>query len=584
MLKETQTVYCGQVDENHLNKEIYLSGWVNRRRDLGQLIFIDLRDRTGIAQIIFDPKDNSQATKIAHTLRPEFVISVKGKVVKRKDPNDKIKTGQFELQVQDIEILNKSETPPFPLDDETKVDEELRLKYRYLDLRRSKMQKLMKLRNNTIFAIRQYLNNRDFYEIETPILAKSTPEGARDFLVPSRITPGTFYALPQSPQTYKQLLMCAGIDKYFQIARCFRDEDFRSNRQPEFTQLDMEMSFVTERDIQTTCEGLIKDVWKTILNKEIKTPFARLTYDEAFSKYGSDKPELRFGMRINDLTKIFEKTDLKFLKTVIDNGGKIGAIKIDNKSFSRSEIDNWTKTAKDLGASGLVALKFKENNSVDSNIAKFLPEDFFEQLKKEIKNLTNKDIIFIVAGEYEKSWDVLGRLRIDLGKQLNLINEKEFNFAWITDFPLLEWSQEDKRFYAKHHPFTSPQEGWQDMAPKEIKARAYDLVCNGEELGGGSIRIHDPEIQLEMFKFLGIDKKEAEDKFGFLLEAQKFGFPPHGGIAFGIDRLIMILGKTNSIADVIAFPKTTKGKCLMMESPAQVDKKQLDDLKIKTIK
>ena len=584
MFKDARTVYCGQVNKNFLNKEICLSGWISRRRDLGQLIFIDLRDRTGIMQVVFDPKDNPKTIEIAHTLRPEFVISVKGKVVKRKDPNDKIQTGQFELQVQDIKILNKSETPPFPIENETNVDEELRLKYRYLDLRRPKMQKLMKLRNDTIFAIRQYLNNLDFYEIETPILAKSTPEGARDFLVPSRIHPGTFYALPQSPQTFKQLLMNAGIDRYFQIARCFRDEDFRSNRQPEFTQLDMEMSFVTEQDIQKICEGLIKKIWEKILDKKITTPFARLTYDEAFSKYGSDKPDLRFNMTINDLTKTFKNTNLKFLKTIIDEGGKIGAIKIENKNFSRSEIDTWTEKVKNLGASGLVVLKFKDDNSIDSNIAKFLPEDFFNQLKKEITTLSNKDTLFIVAGEHEKRWNILGRLRIDLGHQLNLINEKEFNFAWITDFPLLEWSQEDKRFYAKHHPFTSPQERWQNIDTKQIKARAYDLVCNGEELGGGSIRIHDPETQLEIFNFLGIDKKEAVNKFGFLLEAQKFGFPPHGGIAFGIDRLIMILGQTNSIADVIAFPKTTKGKCLMIESPAKVDKKQLEDLHIKTIK
>lgn len=584
MLENSRTIYCGQIDEDHLNKQIYLSGWVNRRRDLGQLIFIDLRDRTGIMQIVFDPTDNPEAAKTAHTLRPEYVISVSGKVIKRKEANEKIKTGKFELKIEEIVIDNKSETPPFPLDDTSKVDEELRLKYRYLDLRTKKMQELMKLRNDTTFTIRQYLHNLDFYEIETPILAKSTPEGARDFLVPSRIHPGTFYALPQSPQTYKQLLMCAGIDKYFQIARCFRDEDLRSNRQPEFTQLDMEMSFVTENDIQTTCEGLITETWQKILGQQIKTPFKKLTYDEAINQYGSDKPDLRFNMQINDLTDLFKNTELKFLKAVIDYGGKIGAIKIDNKNFSRSEIDNWTKKAKEAGASGLVVLKFKDDNLIDSNISKFLPNDFFDQLKTSLKDLTNKDTIFIVAGKYEKTWDILGRLRIELGKKLNLIDEKEFNFTWITDFPLLEWNEEDKRFYAKHHPFTSPQKDWHDLKPQDIKARAYDLVCNGEELGGGSIRIHDPKTQLEMFKFLGINQQEAEEKFGFLFEAQKYGFPPHGGIAFGIDRLIMILGKTNSIADVIAFPKTTKGKCLMMETPAKVDEKQLQDLNIKIIK
>ncbi|MFH1643628.1 MAG: aspartate--tRNA ligase [bacterium] len=584
MLKNVRTVYCGQVDEKYLNKQINLCGWVNRRRDLGQLIFVDLRDRTGIMQIVFDPKDSDQATELAHKLRSEFVVAVAGEVVKRSQPNEKISTGLFELKVKELKILSESKTPPFPIDDDSNVDEELRLKYRYLDLRRSRMQELTKLRNNTIFAVREYLQNLEFYEIETPILAKSTPEGARDFLVPSRLHTGTFYALPQSPQVFKQLLMCAEMDKYFQIARCFRDEDFRSNRQPEFTQLDMEMSFISEQDIQNICEGLICHVWQKILGKKISAPFKRMTYEQAFNEYGCDKPDLRFDMSIKDLTKIFEKIDLKFLKTVIDNDGKIGAIKIDNKNFSRSEIDKWTQKTKDFGCGGLVVLKFKDDNSVDSSIAKFLPKDFFSQLKTVFKNLTNKDTIFIVADQFKKAWDVLGRLRLELAKELNLINQDEFNFAWITDFPLLEWNEQDKRFYATHHPFTSPQKDWQNLKPEEIKARAYDLVCNGEELGGGSIRIHDAKTQLKVFNLLGIDEKIAKEQFGFLLEAQEYGFPPHGGLAFGIDRLIMILGKTNSISDVITFPKTTKGKDLMTDSPAIVDEKQLKDLHIKIVK
>jgi len=581
MLKVSRTVYCGQVNEEHLNKEIYLSGWVNKRRDLGQLIFIDLRDRSGIMQIIFDPQVNEKATKEAHTLRPEYVINVKGTVINRKDINEKLKTGHFELKVEEVEILSKSQTPPFHIKDEATVDEELRLKYRYLDLRRPKMHNLIKLRHDTIFAIRQHLNNLDFYEIETPLLSKSTPEGARDFLVPSRLHPGKFYALPQSPQQYKQLLMAAGMEKYFQIARCFRDEDLRANRQLEFTQLDVEMAFTNEEEIQSLCESLFKNLWKKILNIDIKTPFAKLTYKQAFSSYGTDKPDLRFEMQIKDVTSTFETTELKLLKDVINAGGKIGAIQIKNQKFSRAQIDSWTKNATDKSASGLLVLKFKEDKTIDSNVAKFLPTDFFNQLATIFKDLTPNDVLFIIAGDYEKSWDILGRLRLELGQELNLINQDEFNFVWITDFPLLEWNEQDKRFYAKHHPFTSPQDNWGKLEPAQIKARAYDIVCNGEEIGGGSIRIHDTQTQLKIFDLLGICEKDAKEKFAALLEALKFGFPPHGGIALGLDRIIMSLGKTNSIADVIAFPKTTSGKCLMMDTPSQVEEKQLEELHVK---
>jgi aspartyl-tRNA synthetase len=580
-----RSAYCGQINESFLEKEIFLSGWVNKIRDHGDLIFIDLRDRTGLMQLVLNPQINDSKTiELAQTIRAEFVISVRGKVIKRRQEavNKEIPTGKFELQIQNMSIVSTCKPLPYQLEDAENVDDELRLKYRYLDLRRKKMHNIFKTRHNIIFAIRQYMNNQEFYEIETPLLAKSTPEGARDFLVPSRIQHGKFYALPQSPQTFKQLLMAGGMDKYFQIARCFRDEDFRANRQPEFTQLDIEMAFIQESDIQDISEGIISTVWKKIFNKQLKLPFPRYSYQEVFDKYGTDKPDMRFDLEIKDCTKLFESTELKFLKSTIDKGGKVGTILVKDQQFTRSELDKWVaKATSKMGAKGLLWIKFKEDGTPESSIAKFLPTDFFLQARKIFSNITPADTLFLVADSYEDAWTVLGRLRIEFGKHFKLINENEFNFLWVTDFPLLEWNEEDKRFYARHHPFTAPKSDWEKVDPKEIIARAYDLVCNGEELGGGSIRIHDSKTQIKMFELLGINKKEAQEKFGFLLKAQEMGFPPHGGIAFGIDRLVMLITETDSIRDVIAFPKTQKGICPLTDAPAEVDCKQLKDLGIK---
>jgi aspartyl-tRNA synthetase len=608
--KMKRTCYCGQVDKKYINKEVTLVGWVQKRRDLGGLIFIDLRDREGIVQLIFDPEKDKKLFLLAEKLRSEFVIGIKGLVVERKSSNKNLETGNYEIQVSDLTIFSKSKVPPFQIDANTdSVTEDLRLKYRYLDLRRKKMQKHFKIRHYVAFAMRKFLNDRGFFEMETPILSKSTPEGAQDFLVPTSIQPGTFYALPQSPQIYKQLLMTSGFDKYFQIARCFRDEALRANRQPEFTQLDMEMSFVDEKDVQEITESLIKEIWNGLLKYKLPKTFPSITFKEAFAKYGTDKPDVRFDLEINDATSLFKDTEIKFLKSVIDFGGKLGAVCFKKQNFSRSELDKWVDVAKErCGAKGLLYIHFAggedaaknkyvrpESNRPDhpecspseciegrtvSTISKLLPKDFFSIAKKVFPELEAGDTLFIVADNYKDAWTILGRLRLELAKSFNLIDENKFEFLWVTDFPLLEWNEEDKRFYAMHHPFTQPKEGEVGLDPKDMVARAYDLVCNGEELGGGSIRIHDPKMQTKMFDLLGIAKKEAQEKFGFLLEAMEFGFPPHGGIALGLDRLIMTIAKTDSIRDVIAFPKTTSGSCLMMQTPSKVDTKQLDVLKL----
>lgn len=578
--------YCGQIKKNLLNEKIFLEGWVKKRRDHGNLIFIDLRDKTGIMQLVLNPQICPQSIEDAKNIRNEFVISVTGIVVNRalNSINKNMPTGEFELQVTQLNILNTCKPLPFQLEDADNVDDETRLKYRYIDLRREKMHNLIKLRHQVIFAMRQYLNEQSFYEIETPILSKSTPEGARDFLVPCRLQPGTFYALPQSPQIYKQLLMCSGMERYFQVARCFRDEDLRANRQPEFTQLDLEMSFVKEADIQTICEGILNSIWKKIYNKELTLPLKRYSFDEVFTKFGSDKPDMRFGLEIQDVTKLFESTELKILKSVINNGGKIGALLIKNHNFSRTELDKWTQltTSKHIGGKGLIYIKFKEDQTPESSISKFLSTNFFLEVKKIISDLTVADTLFIVADEFKDAWSVLGRLRIELGKELKLIDEKTFSMFWVTDFPLFEYDKTDKRWNSTHHPFTAPQDGWEKLEPGQVKARAYDIVCNGEEIGGGSIRIHDTKLQSKIFDMIGISKEKAQKKFGFLLEALEFGFPPHGGIALGIDRIIMLLGKTDSIRDVIAFPKTQSGICPMMQTPSKVEEEQLKEVFIKS--
>ncbi len=581
-----RTMYCGDVSEKDLGKTIQLAGWVNKRRDHGGLIFIDIRDRAGIMQLVFNPDYGKEAHDLAHTLRSEFVIEVTGKVVKRSPEtvNTELPTGAFELQVTSLKVLNTAKTLPFMLSDAASVDEEVRLKYRYLDLRRPEMLEKLVLRDKICFAMREYLHEQGFYEIETPILTKNTPEGAREFLVPSRIKAGYFYALPQSPQLYKQLLMAAGLDKYFQIARCFRDEDTRADRQPEFTQLDMEMAFIDESVIQKLVEGLYAHVFKKVLNKEFPNPVPRMTFDQALADYGSDKPDTRFDLRLKDISHAFAGTELKFIRAVLDAGGKVGCVHVPNYKFTRSELDGWVDKAQQFGAKGLLWMRVGERGeSFDSPVSKFLPADFYVHLQKTLPTLAPGDTLFIIAGPYAPAWTLLGRLRLDIAKELGMIPEDQFNFLWVTDFPLLEFNEDDKRWYAVHHPFTAPQDGWESQEPGQMKARAYDLVLNGVELGGGSIRIYHREMQQKLFDLLGLSDQEVQNKFGFLLESQELGFPPLGGIAFGLDRVLMLLTGSRSIREVIAFPKTQRGIEAMMEAPSAADPKQLREYGLKVI-
>ena len=590
MQKFDRTSYCGQVTEKLLGQEVSVAGWVHRRRDHGGLIFVDLRDRSGLLQIVFNPDFSQSVHDLAHTLRSEYVVWVKGKVVARSPEtvNQDLPTGKIEIQAEQLQIFSKSKTPPFAIDDsKTDIDEELRLKYRYLDLRRSQMQHNLAFRDKICFLIRQFLHEDGFYDIETPILTKNTPEGAREFIVPSRISHGYFYALPQSPQIYKQLLMAGGLEKYYQIARCFRDEDLRADRQPEFTQIDVEMSFITEADIIDMIERMFVHLFDKLYGKKLVTPFPRMGYDQAFSQYGSDKPDLRYGLDIRDLTNIFANTELKFLKTVLDQNGKIGALHVTKQQyeFSRSELVKWVDKAIELGAKGLVWIRFAQDGTIESPIANFLASDFTQQVQAIFPELQNGDTIFLMAGKYQESWTLLGRLRQRLAKELDLIPaDAGFNLSWVTDFPLYEYNEESKTWSSVHHPFTAPQDGWENMQPGEIKARAYDLICNGVELGGGSIRIYEAEMQSKVFDMLGISKEDAQKRFGFLLESQLYGFPPLGGLALGLDRLVMILTGAQSIREVIAFPKTARGYDPMMDSPTSVDNTQLQDYGLKLSK
>ncbi|BDC35217.1 aspartate--tRNA ligase [Candidatus Dependentiae bacterium Noda2021] len=576
-----RTISCGLVDSTLVNKTIDLCGWVHRRRDHGGLIFIDLRDRSGIMQLVFNDAFSKVAHEDAHKLRSEYVICVSGTVVERsaQTVNNEIPTGKYELQVTALTILNKAKNLPFMLEEDN-VDEELRLKYRYLDLRRPEMLHRLQLRNNVFFAMREFLQKQGFYEVETPLLTKNTGEGAREFLVPSRVNQGSFYALPQSPQLYKQLLMAGGIERYFQIARCFRDEDLRADRQPEFTQLDLEMSFINEKDIQTIIENLLNHVWKMVFGKELTLPFPRITWDQALADYGSDKPDLRFDLKIKDCTSLFANTELKFLKSVLSNNGKIGAVHIEKHAFSRSELEGYVAKAQQMGAQGLVWLRLKDG-VVESPIAKFLPTDFVEQIKTVFPTFAEDSTLFIVAGDYQDAWTILGRLRLQLAHDLNMIPQDEFNFSWVTDFPLFAFDKETKKWHSVNHPFTSPQDGWQTQDNSQMKARAYDVILNGVELGGGSIRIYNSEIQDKVFQILGLNKQEMQDQFGFLLEAQDLGFPPHGGIALGLDRLVMLMSNASSIREVIAFPKTARGHDPMMDAPTQVNPLKLRDYGLK---
>lgn len=579
-----RSVGCGEINQIQLKKTVSLAGWVHRRRDHGNLIFVDLRDRTGFMQLVFDPTHNKNSHTIAHELRSEYVIYVEGVVVERtvETINTKLPTGKWELLIESISILNRSKTPPFALDDAQAVDEETRLVYRYLDLRRPEMHAKFAMRNKAIFIARQSLQQEGFYEIETPMLTKNTPEGAREFIVPSRLNQGSFYVLPQSPQLYKQLLMASGMEKYFQVARCFRDEDLRADRQPEFTQLDIEMSFICEDEIQSLIERVLKNMFKEVLDIDIQTPFKRMTYDVAFDVYGCDKPDLRFDLPIVHVESIFQSLDLQFLQAVLKAGGKIGAVHVAQHSFTHSELNRWTDKALQLGAKGLLWIQVNDDGSVDSPVSKFLPVDFVKQVQQVIPDFKAGSTLFVIAGEYQKTWTLLGHIRLMLAQQLGIVKD-EFNFLWVTDFPLLEYDEKDKRWNAMHHPFTAPQDGYEKLERGQIKARAYDVVLNGVEMGGGSIRIHDRHKQQEIFDMLGLKTEEMEQKFGFLLRAQEYGFPPHGGIALGLDRLLMMMTKSQSIREVIAFPKTQKGFDMMMNAPTPIDQKILSEYSIAVV-
>ena len=581
-----RTHTCGELRESNIGQNVVLNGWVDRRRDLGGVIFIEIRDRHGITQIVFEPTFNEQAHNAAKDLRSEFVISVEGVVRKRPADTDNpdLATGHIDVMVNNLVILNQAETPPFAIKDDIETHEDLRLKYRYLDLRRPKLQKSLILRHQMAQITRQYFDENGFIEVETPVLMKSTPEGARDFLVPSRVHKGKFYALPQSPQQYKQLLMVAGMDRYFQIVKCFRDEDLRADRQLEFTQIDVEMSFIDQEDIFTIVEGLMQRFFKHVWNRELQIPLPRLSFDEAMEKYGSDKPDLRFDLRMKTLNDVFAKTEFKVFKDAADSGGVItGLLAPSCGEYTRNQLDVLTDFVKGHGAKGLIWIRVKENE-LDSPTMKFFTDEEKKNLTKAL-NAKAGDLIFILSGSKLKTLNTMGALRLEMAKRLNLIQESsEPKLLWVTDFPLFEWDEETSRFYAMHHPFTSPRLEDVPMMtadPGKVKARAYDLVLNGNEIAGGSIRIHNSELQSKMFTVLGISEEEAQQKFGFLMNAFKFGAPPHGGIAFGFDRLAMIFAAENSIRDVIAFPKTASAISLMDDSPSNVDEHQLKELHIR---
>lgn len=582
-----RTTYCGLVTEAFLGQEITLKGWVNNRRDLGGLIFVDLRDREGIVQVVFNPAFSEEALKIAETVRSEYVVEVQGTVTKR-DPetvNPKIKTGQVEVQVTNIKVINKSETPPFSINEENvNVDENIRLKYRYLDLRRQELAQTFKMRHQITRSIRQYLDDEGFFDIETPVLTKSTPEGARDYLVPSRVHDGEFYALPQSPQLFKQLLMISGFDKYYQIVKCFRDEDLRADRQPEFTQVDIEMSFVDQEDVMQMGEEMLKKVVKEVKGVEINGAFPRMTYKEAMRRYGSDKPDTRFEIELIDVSQLGRDMDFKVFKDTVENDGEIKAIvaKGAAEQYTRKDMDALTEFVNIYGAKGLAWVKVVEDG-LTGPIGRFFEAENVETLLT-LTGAEAGDLVMFVADKPNVVAQSLGALRVKLAKELGLIDETKLNFLWVTDWPLLEYDEDAKRYVAAHHPFTSPKEA--DIAklgtaPEEAEANAYDIVLNGYELGGGSIRIHDGELQEKMFEVLGFTKEQAQEQFGFLLDAFKYGAPPHGGIALGLDRLVMLLTNRTNLRDTIAFPKTASATCLLTNAPGEVSDKQLEELSLR---
>ena len=581
-----RTHYCGELTEQVIGETVTLKGWVQKRRDLGGLIFVDVRDRTGIVQAVFNPDISKEALEIAERLRSEFVVEINGKVIERAEQtkNPKIKTGAIEIQVSSLAIINEAKTPPFMIEDETDVGEDIKLKYRYLDLRRPQLARTFKMRSDITKTVRNFLDDEGFLEVETPILTKSTPEGARDYLVPSRVHEGEFYALPQSPQLFKQMLMVSGFDRYYQIARCFRDEDLRADRQPEFTQIDMEMSFMSIEEIIELNERLMKKVMKDVKGIDVETPFKRIPYDEAMARYGSDKPDTRFGMELIDVSEVAQSSGLKVFTGAIEAGGQVKLLNVKGAadSYTRKEIDGLAEFAAIYGAKGLAWLKVDEEG-LKGPIGKFFQGEEGEALKAAADAETG-DLLLFAADKKGIVADVLGALRSKLGKDHNLIDETKFNFLWVTDWPLFEYDEEDGRYYAAHHPFTMPANVEELVtSPETVKAQAYDLVLNGFELGGGSLRIYQRDVQEKMFKALGFTEESAREQFGFLLDAFDYGTPPHGGIAFGLDRIVMLLSGATNLRDTIAFPKTASASCLLTNAPDRVDDRQLKELGIQVL-
>ena len=581
-----RTHRCTEVSNRNIGETVTVMGWVQKRRNLGSLIFIDLRDRSGLLQVVFDePQVGSEGFEKAGNLRSEFVVAVTGVVQKRSAAvNESLKTGDIEVIANDIRILSEAETPPFPIEENCQTKEELRLKYRYLDLRRPDLQRNIMMKSKVSMLLRNFMEKEGFLEIETPILMKSTPEGARDYLVPSRVHPGSFYALPQSPQLYKQLLMCSGYDRYFQIARCFRDEDLRADRQPEFTQADMELSFVDVDDVIDVNERLLAYVFKEAIGVDVPLPIPRMTWQEAMDRFGSDKPDTRFGMELVDVSETVAGCGFGVFTGALENGGSVRGINAKGQgAMPRKKIDKLVSFAKDYGAKGLAYLAVNEDGTYKSSFAKFMTEEELAALVEKMGGEPG-DLLLFAADKNKVVWDVLGALRLELARQLELLDKNRYNFLWVTEFPLLEWSDEENRFMAMHHPFTMPmEEDWDkiDSDPGAVRAKAYDIVLNGTELGGGSVRIHQDDIQEKMLEVLGFTKEQAHEQFGFLLDAFKYGVPPHAGLAYGLDRMVMLMMQCDSIRDVIAFPKVNDASCLMSHAPSPVDEKQLEELGIK---
>lgn len=582
-----RTHHCGDLRKNEVGQEVVVCGWVSRRRDHGGLIFVDLRDRSGLVQVVYDEAAmGEEAFHKAETLRSEFVIGVRGKIRARAEEtiNPHMDTGEIEIVCEELRVLNTAKTPPFYIQDNVDVDEMLRLKYRYLDLRRPEMQKNIMLRHRVTKVMRDYFDRNGFLEIETPMLCKSTPEGARDFLVPSRLNPGTFYALPQSPQIYKQILMLSGFEKYFQIVRCFRDEDLRADRQPEFTQLDIEMSFVSQEEILTMMEGMASEIFEKSIGASIKTPFLRMTWDEAMERFGSDKPDLRFGMELMDISEYVKGSDFKVFSSVLENGGQVKVINVeDYANIPRRELDGLVEYVKNYGAKGLAWIQYTEEG-IKSPFKKFYDDATFDKIKEACHAKTG-DLLLVIADKPLVVAQALGQLRLEMGRRRNLIDPDKLCFLWVVDFPMFEYSEEEKRWKAMHHPFTAPREEdiqYLKSDPGRVKANAYDMVLNGVEIGGGSLRIYTSDLQEQVFEALGLTPEIAHRKFGFMMDAFKYGTPPHGGLAFGLDRLVMLMAKRKSIRDVIAFPKTQSASDVMAQAPSEVDAKQLKELSIRT--